>query len=120
MNEFSDMKQPDDDRAAGLEREVRALRDVFERIYSLMWWCAVLFFSVAFNLSVWAITGNLGIAMEWDLILVAAYAVYQFVKWLFADVTWSQLKNQIEFAGAAECESSPAQPVPSSVSPAGT
>lgn len=105
----------------GLENEVRARREVIDRICSSMWWCAVLFcFSTTFSLSVWAITGNWGIAIEGALILAAAYVSYRFVRWLFADVTWSGLKIQMEFVVAADRRNAQPPPTPSSVLPAGT
>lgn len=93
-------------RQPGLELEVRRLRGVFEKIYSLLWWSAVFFFAIVVTLTLWLLSHqDLGFVIKADLALVAVMAVgfvlLRCLKWLFADVSSNPLQAEIDFVRPA-------------------
>ncbi len=86
----------------GVERELLGLRNVFEKIYSLMWWSSVGFFGVVVTLTFWLFSrGSVEFVIKADLVLIAAMAVafvlFRCLKWLFADVSSNSLRAEVDF-----------------------
>ncbi len=125
MEREGDKSQANIDRIDGVERELRGLRNVFEKIYSLLWWSAVLLFAIVVTLIFWLLSGlNVDFAIKADSVLIVvmavAFVLFQCLKWLFADVSSNSLRAEMDFARPASSVEEQLGLVPATTPTSGT